>query len=124
PDVANDLESQTGTIIVQTYHPGPFEAGVFYIRIPGEKSGRIFSITDKKFPVIVGDGQSTLEQLIWAHPRFRMQAQTFLARHERDADRVLPVGEAFRLAVAGNHCQGTLFLDGYHLITPELERRF
>lgn len=123
-DVAIYLKSQPGAIIVQTYHPGPFEAGVFYVRIPGEKSGRIFSITDKKFPVIVGDGRSTLEQLIWAHPRFRMQAQTFLARHEKDIDRVLAAGESFRLAVAGNHCQGTLFLDGSHLITPDLERRF
>lgn len=123
-DVANYLKSQPGAIIVQTYHPGPFEAGVFYVRIPGEKSGRIFSITDKKFPVIVGDGQSTLEQLIWAHSRFRMQAQTFLARHDKEAERVLAAGESFRLAVAGNHCQGTLFLDGSQLITPELERRF
>jgi membrane protein DedA with SNARE-associated domain len=123
-DVANYLKNQPGAIIVQTYHAGPFEVGVFYTRIPGETSGHIFSMTDKKFPVIVGDGQSTLEQLIWAHPRFRMRAQTFLARHEKDADRVLPAGESFRLAVAGNHCQGTLFLDGSHLITPELERRF
>src|SRR5207249_11134389 len=27
-----------------------------------------------------------------------------------------------RLAVAGNHCQGTLFCDGWHLHTPQLER--
>jgi membrane protein DedA with SNARE-associated domain len=123
-DVVEYLRTQSGAVIVQTYHPGPFEAGVFYVRIPSETSGRIFSITDKKFPAIVGDAQSTLEQLIWAHPRFRMQAQTFLARHEKVADRVLAAGESFRLAVAGNHCQGTLFLDGAHLITPALERRF
>ncbi len=118
------LDGQPGPVLVQTYHPGPFEAGVFYVRIPGESRGRIFSITDKKFPVIVGDGESTLEQLIWAHPRYRMQANTFLARHAQEVERVLAAGELFRLAIAGNHCQGTLFLDGSHLITPELERRF
>ena len=122
-DVANYLKTQPGVIIVQTYHPGPFEAGIFYVRIPGEPLGHIFSVTDKRFPVVVGDGHATLEQLIWAHPRFRMQARTFLARHEKDLDRVLGNGESFRLAVAGNHCQGTLFLDGSHLVTPELERR-
>ncbi|MCI0738304.1 MAG: VTT domain-containing protein [Gemmataceae bacterium] len=122
-DVAEYLKHQPDALIVQAYHPGPFEAGIFYVRIPGEPSGRIFSVTDKRFPELLGDGQSTLEQLIWAHPRFRMQAQTFLIRHEKDLDRVLARGESFRLAVAGNHCQGTMFLDGAHLITPELERR-
>jgi hypothetical protein len=123
-DVAVYLLMQPAQIIVQTYHPGPFEAGVFYIRIPGETHGHIFSITDKKFPVLVGDGQSTIEQLIWSHPRFRMQAETFLARHRQQQDRVLSIGESLQLAIAGNHCQGTLFLDGAALITPELERCF
>jgi hypothetical protein len=36
---------------------------------------------------------------------------------------VLADGEPFRLALAGNHAQGTLFRDGSHLFTPALERR-
>ena len=28
-----------------------------------------------------------------------------------------------RLAIAGNHCQGTLFLDGSHLCTAALEAK-
>ena len=28
-------------VIVQPYHPGPFEAGVFYYRVPGCRAGRI-----------------------------------------------------------------------------------
>lgn len=115
------LRDNPGPVVAQTFHPGPFEAGVFYYRLPGEERGRIFSITDKVFPVIAGDGGSTLEELIWAHPRFRMQAATFLARHGDSAARVLADGEAFPLGMAGNHCQGTLFRDGSHLLTPELE---
>jgi hypothetical protein len=121
-DVRNYLEQFQSAVIVQPYHAGPFEAGVFYYRIPGEASGKIFSITDKQFPVIVGDGVSTLEQLIWKHPRFRMQAGTFLKRHVEQAERVLAEGEIFRLAIAGNHCQGTKFCDGQRLYTPKLER--
>jgi hypothetical protein len=109
-------------IVVQPYHPGPFEAGIFYYRHPDQPRGRIFSITDKQFPILTGDGNSTIEKLIWRHRRCRMQAKTFLARHEEARDRVLANGEAFRLAIAGNHCQGTLFADGAHLITPELEQ--
>jgi hypothetical protein len=120
-EVTRYLELSGAPVIVQPYHPGPFEAGVFYYRIPGEARGHIFSITDKQFPRVTGDGASSLRQLIWRHPRYRMQAATFLARHELDLDRILEDDEEFRLAVAGNHCQGTLFRDGAHLLTPQLE---
>jgi len=108
-------------VLVQTYDPGPFEAGVFYYRFPGEPRGRIFSITDKQFPVLVGNGRSTVEELIWAHPRFRMQARVFLHRHDDQIERVLAAGEQMRLAVSGNHCQGTMFCEGRHLWSAPLE---
>lgn len=117
------LQAQQGPVLVQPYHPGPCEAGVFYFRLPGEPTGHILAITDKVFPIIEGDGTHTLEELIWRHPRYRMQAATFLARHDTDRERVLAEGETLRLALAGNHCQGTLFRDGSHLFTPELEHR-
>ena len=122
-DVEQYLTRASSAIILQPYHPGPFEAGVFYYRFPGEPRGRILSITDKHFPVVVGDGRSTLEELIWSHPRYRMQAATFTKRHRKILARVLPEGERFQLAVAGNHAQGTLFRDGRHLATPALTRR-
>jgi membrane protein DedA with SNARE-associated domain len=121
-DVNKYLRAQPAAVLVQMYHPGPFEAGIFYYRLPGEENGHIFSVTDKVFPVLVGDGRSTLEELIWRHPRYRMQARTFLARHNTERGRVLAGGERFVLALAGNHCQGTMFRDGAHLITQELER--
>jgi hypothetical protein len=111
------------TLLIQPWHPGPFEAGIFYARHPREARGRIFSITDKHFPTIVGDGTSTLETLIRWHPRFRHQADLFLRRHHAERCHVLRYGEAYRLGHIGNHAQGALFLDGAHLITPALEAR-
>jgi hypothetical protein len=110
-------------VLAQPYHPGPFEAGIFYYRHPHQPAGRIFSITDKKFSELTGNGRSTIEQLIWRHPRYRMQARTFLRRHASQLDRVLAAGERFTLVVAGNHCQGAMFCDGAHLITLALEQR-
>jgi membrane protein DedA with SNARE-associated domain len=117
------LTEHPGHCMLQPYHPGPFEAGLFYYRHLNEERGHLFSITDKQFPGIVGDGRSTLRALIWKHPRYRMQASRFLERHAEMADEVIAKGRLFPLAVAGNHCQGTLFLDGAHLITPALEAR-
>jgi hypothetical protein len=117
------LGGHEAAVLAQAYHPGPFEAGIFYYRYPGDAAGRIFSITDKFFPSVVGDGRSTLSDLIWAHPRYRMQAARFLARHERQLVRVPAAGEVVPLALVGNHVQGTMFRDGAHLVTPALERR-
>jgi len=52
-----------------------------------------------------------------------MQADTFLRRHRETVAVVLPEGQRFQLAIAGNHAQGTLFKDGAHLLTPALRRR-
>ena len=118
---ARYFTAHTLAVLAQPYHPGPFEAGIFYYRLPNEPTGRILSITDKQFPVLIGDGVSTVESLVWRHPRFRMQADTFLARMNGHAATVLAASEKLPLAIAGNHCQGTLFRDGSHLITPALE---
>ena len=61
--------------------------------------------------------------LVRAHPRFRLQADVFLARHAARRDHVLAPGETFQLARAGNHAQGTEFRDGRALWTPALDRR-
>lgn len=110
-------------ILVQPYHPGPYEAGIFYYRRPGDARGRILAITDKHFPFVAGDGHSTLEELVWSHPRYRMQAKTFVARLSERRTRIPLAGERVDLGIAGNHAQGTLFKDGLHLLTPALEAR-
>lgn len=117
------LAASSTAVVIQAYHPGPFEAGVFYYRFPDAAEGQIFSITDKVFPVLSGDGRSTVEQLIWRDSRLRMQARVFRERHFERLGKVLAAGETYPLVRAGNHCQGTLFLDGAHLVTPELRER-
>lgn len=122
-ELAGYLERASGPILMQPFHEGPCEAGIFYYRLPGEPRGRILSITDKHFPVVVGDGRSTLRQLIESHPRYRLQASLFIARHATTADTILPRGGRKQLALAGNHAQGTTFRDGAHLWTLALEHR-
>ena len=55
--------------MLQALIPYEAEAGVFYIRRPGDKTGTITSVTLKSSPVVVGDGRSNLRQLIMAEPR-------------------------------------------------------
>ena len=109
--------------IVQSYSPGPCEAGVFYYRFPGESKGKIFSITDKRFPELVGDGQRSLAELIEADDRARIMGQVYRRRFEKRLAEVLEKGEEFRLVEAGNHAQGCVFLDGMSLCSESLERQ-
>ncbi|MFO0855828.1 MAG: hypothetical protein U0640_00555 [Phycisphaerales bacterium] len=114
-------------VIAQAYHPGPKECGVLWARTLKRDNeqgptGLIYSITAKEFPILECDGVRTLEEQILAHPRFRRQHKVFLTRFAKDAKTVFPKGHIVRLSVAGNHCQGTLFYDGDHLRSPELER--
>jgi hypothetical protein len=122
-DMGRYLALRPGPILLQAYHPGPHEAGVFYYRLPGEARGRIFSITDKHFPALSGDGRRSIEELIRADDRLCMQAGVFLRRHATAAARVLAPGERMPLVMAGNHCQGAMFRDGAYLHTPALEAR-
>lgn len=123
------FESMVRPVMVQKYHPGPYELGVLWARVPSgsgpvdDWNGEVFSATGKDFPVLIGDGRRSFEMLVWHHRRFRMQADVFLKRHAAHSDRVLPRGERFVLAVAGNHCQGTRFYDGMPAVTHELAAR-
>lgn len=122
-EAADYLARVRSRVLVQPYHPGPFEAGVFYVRRPGEDRGFIFSITDKVQPRVTGDGRASLRSLIWRDPRLSLQADTLLQQLGVAADRVPAHAERVLLSIAGNHCRGTMFLDGRALITPALERR-
>jgi membrane protein DedA with SNARE-associated domain len=121
-EIAAKLAADAGAMIVQRYVPG-VEFGVFYIRRPSEKCGRIFALTDKRTVVVKGDGRSTLERLILADARAVCMAAYFLEHYgERGRLGEVPeAGEEVVLAELGTHCRGALFLDGGHLVTPELE---
>lgn len=99
------------------------EAGVLYYRFPGEQRGHILSLTLKEFPVVVGDGKRTLEELILADRRARLISEVYFVRHKERLKRVIPLGKKFPLAFCGVHCQGAIFRNATDSITPELTTR-
>ncbi len=107
-------------IVLQRYIEAPNEAGIFYVRHPEEARGRITSLTIKQPPVVIGDGRSSLRQLILTDRRARLVPHLYLHRLEDRLDTVPPQGEPVRLVFVGNHCKGSIFLDGRDLITPAL----
>lgn len=106
--------------IAQAYVPG-HEFGVFYIRHPGQAHGRIYRITDKRMPVLSGDGVRTLAQLILDDPRAVAMAAHYIDVQGERADQVIAADEQVQLVELGTHSKGAIFLDGTHLVTPALE---
>ncbi len=111
------FEARRGPSIAQEYAPG-FEFGVFYYRYPSEARGHIFSITEKIFPTVTGDGKSTLEELILRDDRAVCMARFFLRKHR---DRIPSAGEVVPLTELGTHCRGAVFTNGDWAKTPALE---
>lgn len=120
-EIVAKLAADAGALIVQRYVPG-VEFGVFYTRRPSEARGRIFALTEKRTVAVIGDGRSTLETLILADERAVCMAEYFIG-HYGGLGRLGEVparGAEVVLAELGTHCRGALFLDGGHLVTPEL----
>jgi len=115
------LERATHPIIVQEYVGGK-EFGLFYVRRPGKACGRIFSITEKQMPVVIGDGRRTLEQLILDDDRAVCMADFYLEKNANGRNKVVPSGEKVQLVELGTHCRGAIFLDGSYAVTPALEQ--
>ncbi|MEM6812671.1 MAG: D-alanine--D-alanine ligase [Pseudomonadota bacterium] len=111
-------------IIVQQMADYPCEAGLFYIRKPNEKKGKIFSLTLKYFPFVVGDGVTTLKDLILKDPRAGKLSHIYLKRHQKNWDMVLPKGKQYRIAFTGSHSRGTIFKNGNPYITKEMEENW
>ena len=106
--------------ILQEYVPGE-EFGVFYYRYPGDGPGRVFSVTEKRMPVLQGDGKRTLEDLILADDRAVCMSDFYLRKNSERAQQVPAAGENVQLVEIGTHCRGAIFLDGADTITPALE---
>jgi len=120
-EVRDYVARATYPVIVQEYVSG-LEFGVFYYRMPGKRTGRIFSITEKVMPQVVGDGTNTLEELILADDRAVCMAESYLRQNSTKAQSVLRDGERVQLVELGTHCRGAIFLDGRYAITPALKK--
>jgi hypothetical protein len=107
-------------VILQEYVPGE-EYGVFYYRYPGDEQGRVFSVTEKRMPVVFGDGKRTLAELILADDRAVCMSDYYLRKNSERIQEVPAAGESVQLVEIGTHCRGAIFLDGGDTITPALE---
>jgi len=107
--------------VVQDLIPFKNEVGIFYVRYPDQKFGKITGIVSKEFMILTGTGIATIEELIKENPRYELQLKVLRQEFGEKLQEVLPKGEKLNLVPYGNHARGAKFIDGSHWITPKLE---
>lgn len=119
------------TIILQKLIPHKGEAGVFFVRHPGEKYGKVTSLTLRYFPFIVGDGFSTVEELINRDERLKFKSSFYFGKEELHQGlsseflkSVPQPEELVQIAFIGSIRVGGLYLNGEKYITEKLNDRF
>lgn len=98
----------------------PVEVSVFYYKHPLAERGTISGFIHKELLHVVGDGTSTLQQLVARHPRARHRMEEMQRRHGHRFDRVIEKDHIFYLSYAGNHNRGAHFTNLQHEIDGQL----
>ncbi len=119
-DIRQYLESSKVDFLLQEYIAYEQEVGIFYYRFPGSATGHISGIVGKEFLTVIGDGWSTIEELLVRNDRFLLQLPLLRTIHGKVLQQVLNKGEVHTLVPYGNHSRGAKFIDLTHLITEQL----
>ena len=105
------------------FRPRSGRGSIFYIRHPHEAHGRITSLTLKSSPAVIGDGNSMPRALLMAHPRASKSPGLSFPHLRERLTEIPAAGAVVPLVFTGNHCRGSVFKNGAHLITAALTRR-
>lgn len=110
-------------LLVQEFLPWAGEAAIFWVRPPDQENGEIFSLTLRYHPFVVGDGTSTIRQLIESCPRMSWKAAELCAANADRLDQVPAVDQSVRLTVVGSNRVAGLYIDGASHATAALAAR-
>ena len=80
------------------------------------------AIVQKNDIVVMGDGEQTLEELIWLDEFAVSRAELFIQCHARDLNKVIPAGQKVILNLSGSYGHGARCLHRPDLNTSALEQ--
>lgn len=97
--------------LIQEFVDFKNEIGIFYYRFPTQQKGTISGIVGKEFLKLIGDGNSTMEELIILEPRYLLQLNILRKTYGSKLNHVLNKTEEVILVPYGNHSRGSKFID-------------
>jgi FPC/CPF motif-containing protein YcgG len=112
--------AMTVDYIIQEFVDYPLELSVFYYRMPGEDRGHITGFIRKESMEVIGDGESTLKELISEYPRAQFRLSELFGKHQNQLEHVIPKNESFVLSDALNLSRGGRLVNLNHEIDDRL----
>jgi hypothetical protein len=97
------------------------ELGIFYVQYPNQSIGFVTGIVQKKVLSVIGDGVSTVRELVQQSVRTRRQEGWILQQPHIKANEILVPGQELILSSIGSHTRGSKFIDITDLCTPQLQ---
>lgn len=119
-ELTHYLNRNKQNFIIQEFVDFDIELGILYHKLPISGASNITSVVQKEFLAVTGDGTSTIREMLRTNERAKLQMSTLEEKHGAHLDDVLPEGVYENLQPIGNHCLGTKFFSGQHLINSEL----
>lgn len=119
-ELAHYIPFFTLPFMVQAYMPYPHEVGIFFVKMPGEKKGRVTGVVGKDFGKVTGNGKDTLDRLIQKDSRLMRYYDSLQSQWAARLHTIPAEGEVVLLIPYGNHARGTAFYNWQHLIDERL----
>jgi membrane protein DedA with SNARE-associated domain/pimeloyl-ACP methyl ester carboxylesterase len=114
------VRGATEDFLLQKFIAG-FEFEVVWRRSPGKDDGHIMALVQKREVTVRGDGEQTLEELIWLDEVAVSRGELFIRCHARDLNRVIPAGQKVTLNLTGSYGHGARCVHRHDLVTVELD---
>ncbi len=110
--------------IVQDFIDYPLEVSVFYYRFPNQKKGHISGFLKKEFLQVLGNGQSTLLQLIESYPSVQFRLPEMRSKHADKLNMIIPRDKIYFLSYALNLSRGGKLVSLAHQKDDALVHQF
>ncbi|GAC1591985.1 MAG: D-alanine--D-alanine ligase [Ginsengibacter sp.] len=110
-ELKNYHENSPVEYIVQELVTYPLEVSVFYYRFPDQQKGVVTGFL-KKVPLqVVGNGKSTLLELILNDNKASKRFEEIRPMHESNFNTIPAKDEVYKIRYAANHNRGAKFID-------------
>lgn len=115
-----DMDSQQ-EFLIQEYIDLPLEIGVFYIRFPDNKKGKITSLMERLLLSVTGDGYSNVKELLLKDSRKARYLDKIKNFYPEILEEIPKNEKELIVEPIGNHNRGTIFIDQNDKINEKLE---
>jgi membrane protein DedA with SNARE-associated domain len=118
-DLIEDLSTRHEPVVIQELSRYKKEIGFYFYRDPKTNEGKVFSVNEKLFPTVIGDGKGTLLDLVLDDELLSLRYDIIFRENKISEDYIPGVNEEVQLVFRGSHSKGSIFLEGEGVLSEQ-----